>query len=59
MNQSELEAKLEQGRVWLASQMEQFEKTGTRHKLYDQQLDKFCEFWAELDDIKKTKGRLF
>jgi hypothetical protein len=58
MNQAELEAKLEQGRVWLAQQMEQFEKTGTRHKLYDQQLDKFCEFWADWWDIK-TKGRLF
>ena len=42
MNQAELEAKLEKGRIWLAQQMEQFEKTGTRHKLYDQQLDKFC-----------------
>ncbi len=59
MNQQELEEKLEQGRVWLAQQMEQYEKTGTRHKLYEQQLDKFCEFWAELHDIVKGKQRLF
>jgi len=61
MNRAELEALLEKGRVWLAQQNELYHETGKRHKLFDQQLEKFCEYWSEWDDMKspQEKGKLF
>jgi hypothetical protein len=58
MNQQELEAKLEQGRVWLASQREAYLATGVKHPRLDEQQDKFNEFWSELDEIKKGVQKL-
>ena len=51
--EQELEQMLEKGRKWLAQQRDIYFTTGRKHPKYEEQLEKFCEYWSELDDLQK------